>query len=400
MSEPGLYGKNLFVAKRMVGFTFVVACLLLCPLLCSGQAGPLRLGVNLEVTGNMAWLGDPQLKALQMLTEDVNRQGGINGRKIELITYDNESNVEKAVNNAKKLIQRDKVVAVYGPSTNAPCRSTQPIMQEAKLTSYSLSASFDPNGKDSYWFAVLVSVYSNIEKFFDWYKAQGFTRIAQICSTDSSGQTWFEDSNEIAKKYQMQLVSQRFSVSDLDVTPQLTNLKSSNPQAIMIGSTGKSAGVVIKNFMQMGFKIPVCTGAGNVSPSFLDMIAGNEPETLLLPGSRFVVYQDLPEKDSFKSMIKKFVDDYQKKFNKEADLNAAVGYDAARILFEAFKGINPRGPEDSTKIRDYIEKMRNFPGVYGANYNFSASDHRGLNKTALVLLQAKNKRFAPYEKLQ
>lgn len=400
MRTQGLYGNNFFVAKRIAGLTFVIACLLLCPLLCSGQTGSLRLGVNLEVTGNMAWLGDPQLKALQMLTEDVNRQGGINGRKIELITYDNESNVEKAVANAKKLIQRDKVAAVYGPSTNAPCRSTQAIMQEAKLTSYSLSASFDPNGKDSYWFAVLVSVYSNIEKFFDWYKAQGFTRIAQICSTDSSGQTWFDDSNEIAKKYQMQLASQRFNVNDLDVTPQLTNLKSSNPQAIMVGSTGKSAGVVIKNFMQMGFKIPVCTGAGNVSPSFLDMIAGNEPETLLLPGSRFVVYQDLAEKDPFKPMIKKFVDEYQKKFNKEADLNAAVGYDAARILFEAFKGINPRGPEDSTKVRDYIDKMRNFPGVYGANYNFSATDHRGLNKTALVLLQAKSKRFAPYEKLQ
>ncbi len=392
--------KHFSVLKRSARATLVLAFLFMFPLLCHGQTGPIRLGVNLEVTGNMAWLGDPQLKALQMLTEDVNKAGGINGRKIELITYDNESNVEKAVTTAKKLIQRDNVVAVYGPSTNAPSRSTQSIMQEAKLTSYSLSASFDPNGKDSYWFAVLVSVYSNIEKFFDWYKSQGFTRIAQICSSDSSGQTWFADSEEIAKKYQMQLTSQRFNVNDLDVTPQLTNIKSSNPQAIMVGSTGKSAGVVIKNFMQLGFKIPVCTGAGNVSPSFLEMIAGNEPDTLLLPGSRFVVYQELPDKDPFKAMIKKFTDEYQKKFNKEADLNAAVGYDAARILFEAFKGVNPKGPEDSTKIRDYIEKMRNFPGVYGANYNFSPTDHRGLNKTALVLIQAKNKRFTMYEKLR
>jgi branched-chain amino acid transport system substrate-binding protein len=401
MRRTKFFGTGLFGAGRISSFILLVTCVLLLPILCCAQTGPIRLGVNLEVTGNMAWLGDPQLKALQMLTEDVNRQGGINGRKVELITYDNESNVEKAVGNAKKLIQRDKVVAVFGPSTNAPCRSTQPTMQEAKLTSYSLSASFDPNGKDSYWFAVLVSVYNNIEKFFDWYQSQGFTRIAQICSTDSSGQTWFDYSNEIVKKYaKMQLASQRFNVSDLDVTPQLTNLKSSNPQAIMVGSTGKSAGIVIKNFMQMGFKIPVCTGAGNVSPSFLDMIAGNEPDTLLLPGSRFVVYQDLPEKDPFKPMIKKFVDEYQKKFNKEADLNAAVGYDAARILFEAFKATNPSGPEDSTKVRDYIEKMRNFPGVYGANYNFSATDHRGLNKTALVLIQAKNKRFSLYETLR
>jgi branched-chain amino acid transport system substrate-binding protein len=166
----------------------------------------------------------------------------------------------------------------------------------------------------------------------------------------------------------------------------------------MVGSTGKSAGVVIKNLMQMGFKIPVATGAGNVSASFLEMIAGNEPDILLLPGSKFVVWQELTDKDPFKAMIRKFADDFKKRFNKDPDLNAAVGYDAARILFEAIKGVNPRDPEDSVKIRDYIEKMRSYLGVYGANYNFSATDHRGLNKTSLVLIQAKNNKFSFYEK--
>jgi branched-chain amino acid transport system substrate-binding protein len=379
---------------------FFLLFLAFLPLIADAQTKePIRIGANVEVTGSMAWLGEPNLRALQLLTEEVNKQGGINGRKVELVAYDNESNVEKAVANAKKLVQRDKVVAVYGPSTNAPCRSVQPIMQEAKITSYSLSASFDPNGKDSYWFAVLVSVYNNIEKHFDWFQSQGFTRIAQICSTDSSGQTWHDDSVEIVKKYpKMQLTSQRFNVKDLDVTPQLTNLKPFNPQAIVVGSTGKSAGVVIKNLIQMGFKVPVATGAGNVSPSFLEMIAGTEPDILLLPGSKFVVWQELSDKDPFKGMIRKFVEDFKKRFNKEPDLNAAVGYDAAKILFEALKAVNPIGPEDSTKIRDYIEKMRNYPGVYGANYNFSATDHRGLNKNALVLIQAKNGKFSLYEK--
>ncbi len=401
MRRTKFFEKGLFGVRGIARFIPLVTCTVVLPLLCCAQTGPIRLGVNLEITGNMAWLGDPGLKALQMLTEDVNRKGGINGRKVELVTYDNESNVEKAAGNAKKLVQRDKVAAAFGPASNAPCRSAQPITQEAKLTSYSLSASFNPNGKDSYWFAVCDSVDGNIQKFFGWYQSQGFTRIAQICSTDSSGQAWFDGSNEIVKKYaKMQLTNQRFNVNDLDVTPQLTNLKPSNPQAIMVGSTGKSAGVVIKNFVQMGFKIPVCTGSGNVTPSFLDMVAGNEPDTLLLPGSKFVFYQDLPEKDPFKPMMRKFVDEYQKRFNKEADLNAVVAYDAARILFEAFKAINPSGPEDSTKLRDYIEKMHNFPGVYGANYNYSATDHRGLDGSALVLIQAKNNKFLLYEKLR
>ncbi len=360
---------------------------------------PIRIGVNMEVTGNAAWTGDPQLKGIQLLMEQTNQAGGINGRQIELIAYDNETNVEKSAANAKKLVQRDKVIAVLGPGINAVIRAVVPVLQEAKITCYSHSASFNPGFPDSYFFASFASVQANIERFFDWFKARGFTRIAQICSTDSSGQAWNDSSIKIAEAYPgMQVFSERFNVNDLDVTPQLTKLKAANPQALMVGSTGKSSGVVVKNLMQMGFKIPILTGAGNISQSFLGMIADNEPEIMLLPGSRFVVHQDLPASDPFKPMMKKFADDFKKKYNKDADLYAAVAYDAARIVIEAIKAVNPGSPEESVKLRNYIEQLKNFPGVYGANYNFSPKDHRGLGKNALVLIQAKGKRFYPYEK--
>jgi branched-chain amino acid transport system substrate-binding protein len=387
-------GKGIFL------FTCLLVIFVSLPSLSLAQTKePIRLGINLEITGNAAWTGEPQLRALQLLAEQTNQAGGINGRRIELVVYDNETNVEKSSSNVKKLIQRDKVIAIFGPGVNAMCRAANNDTQEAKITSYSLSASFPVNFKDSYWFGAFPDFTAGIGKFFDWFHSVGFTRVAQICSTDSSGQDWYEASLKIAQTYPgMQLSSQRFNVSDLDVTPQLTNLKAANPQALVVGSTGKSCGVVIKNFYQMGFKIPAFTGQGNISQSFLNMIAENEPEAMVLPGSKFVIYQDLPDSDPLKPLMKKFADDFKKKFNKEADNYGAVAYDAGRVFFNAIRAANPAGPEESGKIRDIVEKMKDFPGVFGAYYNFSQQDHRGLTKDVLIFIQAKNKKFSLWQK--
>jgi branched-chain amino acid transport system substrate-binding protein len=196
----------------------------------------------------------------------------------------------------------------------------------------------------------------------------------------------------------MQIFGQFFDDKDLDVTPQLAQIKAWNPQALLGGTTGKPLGIIVKNFVQMGFKIPFFVGAGSLSQSFLDMIAGNEPELLLIPGSKFVIYQSIQDSDPLKPIMKRFADDFKKKFNKEADVFAATGYDAARVFAEAIKAVNPKGPEDSGKLRAYIEKMKNFPGVFGAYYNFSPQDHRGLDKAAYVFVQAKNNKFVAFER--
>jgi len=378
---------------------FVVIMVFMVSLSQAQRKEPIRVGLNIEVTGNAAWTGEPQLRSLQLLAEQTNQAGGINGRRVELVTYDDETNVEKATSNEKKLLQRDKVVAIIGPGVNAQCRAVSSYVQEAKIASYTATPSFPVTFKDSYWFGAFPEFTIHIAKFFEWFHSMGFTRIAQICSTDSSGQDWHDASIKIAQTYpEMRLFSERFNVNDLDVTPQLTNLKANNPQALMVGSTGKSCGVVIKNFYQMGFKIPAFTGIGNISPSFLKMIAENEPENMVLPGVKFVVYQDLPDSDPLKPLMKKFADDFKNKYNKETDIYGAVAYDAGRVFFNAIKAINPTGPEESWKIRDYVEKMKDFPGVVGAYYKFSPQDHRGLNKDALIFIQAKNGKFSLWQK--
>jgi branched-chain amino acid transport system substrate-binding protein len=375
----------------------VVVCffLILCSVSgASAQKKPaIKLGVNLDVTGYGAWLGEPELRALELYAEQVNSRGGIDGHPLELVVYDNESNPEKSSGNAKKLIQRDKVTAVIGPVLTATCNAAKSVAQDEKVVMYSLSASYDPSYADSYSFAPWVASSDQVETIYDHFAKKGIKRVATLCATDSTGQIWFDETNKSAKKYGLEIISERFNVKDVDVTPQLAKLKAGKPQALIVGVTGAPNAVVAKNFNQMGFKIPYVTSLGNMSDTFLKLIEGNEPETLLLPGAYYVVWKELPDAYPQKRLMKEFAEAFQKKFKKEPDIYAAVGYDVVRVTVEGMRQVKPEGPKDSPRLRDAMEKIKNFPAAYGGTYTFSKEDHRGTKKDACGIFQVKGGKF-------
>ncbi len=360
----------------------------------SAQTKPaIKLGVNLDVTGYAAWLGEPELRAVQLFAEQTNSKGGIDGHPLELIIYDNESNPEKSSSNAKKLIQRDKVTAIVGTAITATSNAAKSVAQEEKVVTYSLSGSYEPSYADSFTFATWVHTSGMIETIYDYFVKKGIKRVAVLCATDSTGQTWLDEATKSAKKYGLEIATERFNVKDVDVTAQLAKLKASNPQALIVGVSGAPNAVVAKNFNQMGFKIPYVTGHGNISDTFLKLMEGNEPETLLLPGAYYIVWRELPDAYPQKRLMKEFAEAFQKKFRKEADIYAVVAYDAARVIADAMRQVKPESPRDSPKLRDTIELIKNFPAVYGGTYTFSKEDHRGIKKDAALMIQVKGGKF-------
>jgi len=374
----------------------VLCCfaLVFCVSSASAQKKPaIKLGVNLDVTGYGAWLGEPELRAVQLFVEQVNARGGIDGYPLELVVYDNESNPEKSSSNAKKLIQRDKVTAIIGTAITATSNAAKSVAQEEKVVTYSLSGSYEPNYADSFTFATWVHTSGMVETIYDYFARKGIKRVATLCATDSTGQTWHDETEKSAKKYGLEIVSERFNVKDVDVTAQLAKLKATNPQALVVGVSGAPNAVVAKNFNQMGFKIPYVTGHGNISDTFLKLMEGNEPETLLLPGAYYIVWKELPDAYPQKKLMKEFAEAFQKKFKKEADIYAVVAYDAARVTAEGMRQAKPEGPKDSPRLRDAMELIRNFPAVYGGTYTFSKEEHRGIKKDAAVMIQVKGGKF-------
>jgi branched-chain amino acid transport system substrate-binding protein len=381
---------------RLAIIVSVACCFsLLCGVsIASAQKKPaIKLGVNLDITGYGAWLGEPELRAVQLFAEQANGRGGIDGHPLELVVYDNESNPEKSSGNAKKLIQRDKVTAIIGTAITATSNAAKSVAQEEKVVTYSLSGSFEPNYPDSFSFATWVHTSGMVETIYDYFVKKGIKRVATLCATDSTGQTWLDETNKSAKKYGFEIASERFNVKDVDVTAQLAKLKASNPQALIVGVSGAPNAVVAKNFNQMGFKIPYVTGHGNISDTFLKLMEGNEPETLLLPGAYYIVWREFPDFFPQKKLMKEFAEAFQKKFKKEADIYAVVAYDAARVVAEAMQQVKPEGPKDSPKLRDAIETIKSYPAVYGGTYTFSKEDHRGIKKDAALMIQVKSGKF-------
>ena len=347
----------------------------------------------MDVTGYAGWTGEPALRAIQLYAEQVNAQGGIEGRPIELVIQDNETNPEKSTTITKKLIQRDKVLAIIGPTITATTNAARPVVQEEKIVLYSHSASFETNFPDSFCFATMVVSSMQVEVIYDHFMKKGFKRVGILCATDSTGQTWFDMTTNAAKKYGFEFAGERFNVKDMDVTSQLANLRAINPQALIVGVTGAPNAVVAKNSNQMGFNIPYATTGGNISDSFLKLMAGIEPETLLIPGAYCVVWKDLPDSFPQKKLMISFNEGFQRKYKREIDIYAVQGYDATRVTVEAIRQVKPEGPQDSVKIRNAIEKIKDFPAVYGTTYTFSKDNHRGLKKEDCVMIQVKGGKF-------
>ncbi|HVN23262.1 MAG TPA: ABC transporter substrate-binding protein [Syntrophorhabdales bacterium] len=379
-----------------VAFVLMICLLLLLAnlSLVFAQTKPsLRLGVNMDATGYGAWLGEPEVRAVEFFAEQLNATGGIKGRPLQVFAYDNESSPEKSASNVKKMIQRDKVVAIIGTPITATSNAAKPVAQEEKVVNYSTSGSFDPNYADSFCFASWVHTSEMVETIFDYLVKKGTKRVATLCATDSTGQTWFEEVNKAAKKYRLEIAGERFNVKDLDVTAQLAKVKGINPQALIVGVSGAPNAVVAKNFTQMGFKIPYITGHGNLSDTFIKLIRDFQPEPLLLPGAHYVVWRELPDSYPQKKLMKEFTEAFEKKFKKEPDIYAVVATDAARVVAEGMRQVIPEGPNESVKLRDAIERIKNYPGIFGGTYTFSKDDHRGIHKDAALMVQVKDGRF-------
>ena len=352
-----------------------------------------KLGVNLDITGYSAWTGEPASKGIQLFAEQINAKGGIDGHPLELVVYDNETNAEKSANNVKKLIQRDKVLAVFGTVLTATSNAAKPFAQESRVVMYTYSAYFEPDYPDSFSFSTMVSTPDLVERIYDYFKEKGIKRVAGLFATDSTGQIWLEESNKAAKKYGIEIASESFNVKDMDVTPQLAKLKAGNPQALIVGVSGGPNAVVAKNFNQMGFKIPYITGTGNLSDTFLKLMEGNEPETLLIPGPYYAVWRELPESFPQKKLMREFTEAFQKRFKREPDMYAAEAYDSARIMAEVLKQVKPVDQSDSVKIRDGIERIKDFPAVYGRVFSLGKTDHRGVHKGACLMIRVKEGKF-------
>ena len=349
---------------------------------------PIKIGSVLSVTGPAALLGDPELKTLQLYVEKINNEGGVLGRPLQLIFYDDGSDAGKANSFAKRLIEDDKVDLLIGGTTTGATMSIAPIVERAEMPFISLAGAvviIEPVKK---WiFKTPHTDRMAAERVFEDMKKRGLTNIALLSETSGFGQSGRKESEIAAAKMGITLVVEdTYGPKDTEMGPQLTKIKGTpGVQALFIFGLGQGPAVVNKNIRQLGITMPVYHAHGVASEEFIKLSDG-AAEGMRLPAAALLVASKLPAEDPQKPVATGYAKAYADRYNGEVSTFGGHAYDALMIAVGAIKRA---GGTDKAKVRDEIEATKNYIGTSG-KVNMSPADHMGLELSAFRMLEVRN----------
>lgn len=350
---------------------------------------PYKIGAIFSVTGPASFLGEPEKNTALMIADQINKAGGINGHPLEIIVEDSKSAEADAVLAAKKLLEKDKVLAIVGPSTTGESMALVPIMNNAKTTLVSCAAGYGITNpvNERYWiFKTPQYDVSAVEAIYDYMKKHNITKIGIISIATGFGDAGRKALLETAPKYGINIVAdERYGPKDSDMTTQLTKIKASGAQAVINWSVGPGQVVVTKNWHDLKLGVPLFQSHGWGSKKNIEL-AGKAAEGVVAPLGRLVVLDKISDKHPQKKLLKKYVNDYKERYKSEPGTFGGHAYDAVMMVVEALKKVGP----DKAKIRNYIEKnIKKWPGT-GGIFNMSEKDHCGLDMSAFEMVVVKN----------
>lgn len=366
--------------------TLFTTILLLAGLHTVQAADPIRIGAFLTVTGPSSFLGDPELKTLQMLIADLNAKGGVNGRSVELIYYDTGGNAREAVNFVKRLIKKDNVDLLIGGTTSGDTLAVIPDVEKEGIPFISLAAAVEIIEPTKRWvFKVAPTDRMAVSRIFADMRQRGFSKIALITGDggfDKSGHTQIL---KLAPEYGITLVAdESYGNKDTDMTTPLTKIRATDAQAILNFGFGQAPAIVTKNLKQLGVALPLYHSHGVASQTFIEL-AGDAAEGARLPAAALVVAAQLPDSDPQKPVLLAYQKQYEAQHGPVSTFGGH-GYDSLMIIKAA---IERAGSVDKAKVRDEIEKTRGFVGTAGV-FNLNPDDHMGLGPDAFKLVEIRN----------
>jgi len=350
-----------------------------------------RIGAIFASTGPASMLGLPEKNTAEMLVDDLNAAGGINGKPVKLIFYDTEGDATKTVTATNKLIQKDNVDVIIGPTTSGNSMAIIPIVEKDKVPLISCAASVKiVVPVKPYVFKTPQTDTMAVEKIYSTLKAKGVKKVAIITVSDGYGDSGRVELQRLAPDYGLSIVAdERYGGKDTDMSAQLTKIKGTDAQAIICWGTNPGPAVIAKNRKQLGITIPLYNSHGVASPKFIEL-SGDSAEGTFLPAGKLIVVDQLAANDPQRSVLAKYKADYEGKFG-AGTVNTFGGHawDAFQLAVMAIERADKAGKADRDGIRDELEKITNFVGT-GGIFNFSPQDHNGLTKDGFVMVEIKN----------
>lgn len=323
----------------------------------AASASDIPIGVYAALSGPEAAFGQATLQGVRLAAEEINTAGGVLGRKIRLVVEDDQGRAEEAASVVTKLITSDGVIAVIGENSSNQSLAAAPIAQNAKVPMISPSSTNPKVTKvGDYIFRVC---------FTDPYQGKA---LATFVATNLGlkGAAILKDNKNdysvglaefFTKEFQALggriVAEQSYAGGDTDFRPQLTAIRSRNPQMIFIPGFYTDVGQIAIQARDLGINVPLAGGDGWDSPVVIQ-IGGKA-----IDGSYFSDHYFHGEP---RPAVQRFVGEIRKRYGRNPEANAALGYDALKILVDS---ITRAGSLDRAAIRNQIASTRDFQGVSG-----------------------------------
>ncbi len=361
----------------------------------AAAADPIKIGVDGPFTGGSSSMGVSMRDGVRLAVDEINKSGGVLGRKLQLIERDDEAKNERGVQIAQELINKEKVTAVVGYINTGVSLASQRFFQDAKIpvmnnvATGSIVTNQFPKDPDNYVFRNAAA--DNIQAPMiveDAITHRGFKKVAILADSTNYGQLGREDLEKALKaKGVTPVAEEKFNIKDVDMTAQLLKAKEAGAQAILTYGIGPELAQIANGMTKLGWKVPMIGSWTLSMANFIDN-AGSGGEGARMPQT-FIQEPSNPKR-------KVFIDDYLKTFKPknnriDSPVSAAQGYDSIYLLAAAIKQAkSTEGP----KIREALESLNTKVEGVVMTYDkpFSKTNHEAIGASIPVMGEVKNSR--------
>ncbi|MED4202780.1 ABC transporter substrate-binding protein [Neobacillus mesonae] len=343
------------------------------------KGGTIKIGANLELSGGVASYGQSIKEGIDLALEEINKEG-INGKKLELVPFDNKSDAPEAINGATKLISQDKVVAIIGAATSGNTKAQIEIAQSNKVpiltpTGTADDVTFKDGKLNDYVFRTcfIDPFQGTVAANFAANELKAKTAAIFIDSASDYSKGLAASFKELFTKEGGQIVKEEAYVAkDTDFHAQLTNIKGKKPDFIFIPGYYEEVGLIVKQARELGITAPMMGADGWDSPKLIEL-AGKDALNNTFITNHYSSGDNDPKVQEFVKAFK------AKNKDKSPDAFNALGYDSAYFIADAIKRA---GGTDTEKIQKALAETDGLDLVTG---QMKLDDKHNPIKSAVIL---------------
>ncbi len=367
--------KEGIIVKRKISVLLCGAMLAALLAGCGGgkEEEPIKVGYFGPLTGGSAQSGQAARNGLQVAVDELNAAGGVLGRQIAVVEYDDKSSPEQAVRAATKLVQVDKADAIFGSLHSGNVLAAAPVIEDAKTLCVS-------GGTSPTWlqqgYTYLFRAISNSDvgaiQLAKYAQSKNYKKIAIFTSNDEYGSTGGQGFIQAATPLGIEFVAnETFTVGDRDYTGQFAKINAASPDAVLVWSVGEELGAVTKQLRQSGYSGPILGPEGYTLPEIYD-IAGDATDGVCF-AAQYLVYADPEEAEDpkMRDFLQAYLDAYGEP---PASDNAFRAYDGMMMIAQAMEAC---GKANGSELRDAYNDIDGYEGLAGT-FSYKGKNGEGI----------------------